>query len=231
MSDLVLPLLVLGGFMMFFISERIVRSLAGVAHGHSHSHSHSYSHGSHAQDDDVSRRKKDDDHTSAASGSSSSQLGPEQGEPRLKAGAILNLAADALHNLSDGIAIGAAFSSGSGLGFSIALATLLHELPHEIGDFAVLVQHGYTKWQAIRAQFATALAAFAGTAIGLLATKYAGLQQPLLAATAGGFVYVSCVAVMPDILSSGNPSFVQGVAEVGAMCAGIALMACVALLE
>eukprot|EP00903_Cladosiphon_okamuranus_P006947 g6761.t1 len=223
MSDLVLPLLVLGGFMMFFISERIVRSLAGGAQGHSHSH------GGHAQDDDVSRRKKDDDYVSSSS--SSSQPVPGEEESRLKIGAILNLAADALHNLGDGIAIGAAFSSGSGLGFSTALATLLHELPHEIGDFAVLVQNGYTKWQAIRAQFATALAAFAGTAIGLLATKYAGLQQPLLAATGGGFVYVSCVTVMPDILGGGNPSFLQGVAEVGAMCAGVALMACVALLE
>ena len=89
---------------------------------------------------------------------------------------------------------------------------------------------GFRKWQAIGAQFATALAAFAGTAIGLLATKYAGLEQPLLAATAGGFVYVSCVAVMPDILN-GSPTFPQAVAEVAAMCAGIALMACVALLE
>lgn len=89
---------------------------------------------------------------------------------------------------------------------------------------------GFRKWQAIGAQFATALAAFAGTAIGLLATQYAGLEQPLLAATAGGFVYVSCVAVMPDILN-GSPTLPQAVTEVAAMCAGIALMACVALLE
>lgn len=241
MSDLLLPLLVLGGFMLFFISERIVRSLAGgEGHGHGHGHTSLHLHGSDAHDDDVSRRKKDDDHASnsqpgegggASSSSSSSPSPPPSGAPRLKIAGVLNLAADALHNLGDGIAIGAAFASGSGLGHSTALATLLHELPHEIGDFAVLVQSGCTKWQAIGAQFATALAAFAGTAVGLLATKYAGLEQPLLATTAGGFVYVSCVAVMPDILSSRNPSFVQGVAEVVAMCAGIALMACVALLE
>lgn len=88
----------------------------------------------------------------------------------------------------------------------------------------------FRKWQAIGAQFATATAAFAGTAIGLLATRHAGLEQPLLAATAGGFVYVSCVAVMPDILN-GTPKFLPAVAEVAAMCAGIALMAAVALLE
>lgn len=132
MSDLLLPLLVLVGFMLFFISERIVRALAGGA-GHSHhGHSHGVS-GSNALDD-VSRRKKDDDHVPAAAG--------DDRGPKLKIAGILNLAADALHNLSDGIAIGAAFASGSGLGFSTALATLLHELPHEIGDFAVLVQSG-----------------------------------------------------------------------------------------
>lgn len=225
MSDLLLPLLMLGGFMLFFVSERIVRSLAGGGGGggaHSHSHSH-------APDDDVARRKKDDD---CADGTRQGDgAGGAATAPRLKIAGVLNLAADALHNLSDGIAIGASFATGGGLGYSTALATLLHELPHEIGDFAVLVQSGCTKWQAIGAQFATAIAAFVGTAIGLLATRYAGMEQYLLAATAGGFVYVSCVAVMPDILSGGNPSFLQGVGEVGAMCAGIGLMACVALLE
>ena len=88
-----------------------------------------------------------------------------------------------------------------------------------------------SKWQAIGAQFATAIAAFAGTAVGLLATGYAGIEQPLLAATAGGFVYVSCVAVMPEILNNPSTSLLQTIAEVGAMCAGIALMAGVALLE
>ncbi|CAN0209645.1 unnamed protein product [Ectocarpus fasciculatus] len=222
MSELALPLFVLGGFMLFFLSERVVRALSGGGVGQAHN------------DDDVSRRKKDDDHASEKKSSGSELLAsPPKGEEGsgLKVSGILNLAADALHNFSDGIAIGASFASGSGLGFSTALATLLHELPHEIGDFAVLVQSGCTKWQAIGAQFATAIAAFLGTAIGLLATRHAGMEQPLLAATGGGFVYVSCVGVMPEILNSGNPSFLQGVAEIGAMSAGIALMAIVALLE
>lgn len=133
MSDLLLPLLVLAGFMLFFISERLVRALAGGM-GHSH---HGHSHGGIGSNasNDVSRTKKDDDYVPDAA------AGGGRG-PKLKIAGILNLAADALHNLSDGIAIGAAFASGSGLGYSTALATLLHELPHEIGDFAVLVQSG-----------------------------------------------------------------------------------------
>lgn len=88
-----------------------------------------------------------------------------------------------------------------------------------------------SKWQAIGAQFVTAIAAFVGTAVGLLATSYAGLEQPLLAATAGGFVYVSCVSVLPEILNNGSVSLGQAVIEIIAMCLGIALMAGVALLE
>lgn len=82
MSDLLLPLLVLGGFMLFFISERIVRSIAGGG-GHSHGHGQ-------AQGDDVARRKKDDDFTDKnqlGQGRSSSS----QDTPRLQIGGILNL--------------------------------------------------------------------------------------------------------------------------------------------
>lgn len=131
--------------MLFFVSERIVRAIVGEGGGgHSHSHSHGHQQAPEGAtaggrvDDDVARRKKDDDHAPVVESSCVSS----NGRGRLKIAGILNLAADALHNLSDGIAIGAAFASGSGLGFSTALATLLHELPHEIGDFAVLVQSG-----------------------------------------------------------------------------------------
>lgn len=118
--------MVLAGFLLFFVSERLVRGLCGES-GHSHTHAPA------SYQDEVARRKKDDDSPppTAMSGS--------QGR---KTAGILNLAADALHNLTDGIAIGAAFASGSSLGQSTALATLFHELPHEIGDFAVLVQSG-----------------------------------------------------------------------------------------
>ncbi|CAM9949635.1 unnamed protein product, partial [Phaeothamnion confervicola] len=48
---------------------------------------------------------------------------------------------------------------------------MLHELPHEIGDYAVLVQNGLGRWSAIGCQFLTAIGAFVGTAVGLAATR------------------------------------------------------------
>lgn len=138
MGDLLLPLIILGGFLLFFVSERIVRGLMGEGSTHSHSHSHGT-----ALNDEAAKRKKDDDHTPDTGSGDPFSCGRGEGRgTKLKIAGILNLAADSLHNFSDGIAIGASFASESGLGYSTALATLLHELPHEIGDFAVLIQSG-----------------------------------------------------------------------------------------
>lgn len=53
---------------------------------------------------------------------------------KLTSGGLLNLAADSLHNFTDGVAIGASFVGGGGLGLAVFLSILAHELPHEIGE-------------------------------------------------------------------------------------------------
>ena len=107
----------------------------------------------------------------------------------------LNLAADAAHNFTDGLMLGANFLSGPRQGLSATLAILFHEVPHEVGDVAILMQAGFSKWAAIRAQLSTALGALLGTLVGLAAgrTNSALLQ----CFTAGGFIYVATVDVLP----------------------------------
>lgn len=61
----------------------------------------------------------------------------------------LNLAADFTHNFTDGLAIGASFLVSPAVGAVTTLTILLHEVPHEIGDFAILVQSGCTKKKVI----------------------------------------------------------------------------------
>ena len=58
--------------------------------------------------------------------------------------ALLNLAADTLHNFTDGLAIAAASRSGYRNLVAMILAVAMHELPHEVGDFAVLIQNGFS---------------------------------------------------------------------------------------
>lgn len=57
----------------------------------------------------------------------------------------LNLAADFAHNFTDGLAIGASYRAGHAIGVVTTLAVLFHEVPHEIGDFAILIQSGCSK--------------------------------------------------------------------------------------
>lgn len=78
------------------------------------------------------------------------------------------------------------------------LSILFHEIPHELGDFAILVKQGFSKQQAILAQFGTAIAAMMGTYVGLLTANVAG--EELLFITAGGFVYLATVNILPELL-------------------------------
>ena len=92
---------------------------------------------------------------------------PVQGSTVYKTSAILNLLADTLHNFTDGLAIAVAFSENFTIGVGISVAVLIHELPHEIGDFAILVQSGLTPWKAIKLQLVTAVGALLGCCLGI----------------------------------------------------------------
>jgi zinc transporter 7 len=154
---------------------------------------------------------------------------------------VLNVTADALHNFTDGLAIGASWSSApvvdswwqaiwSNRGSVATLSILLHEVPHELGDYCTLVAAGYTPWQAVRTQFVTAIAAFCGTAVALgLQTTEAG--GPLILATAGGFCYLACTTLLPHVLNEpvGRPW--HRLAHWLAFVVGLAFMYAVACLE
>jgi zinc transporter 7 len=63
-------------------------------------------------------------------------------EEEIKVSGYLNLAADFTHNFTDGLAIGASYLAGKNIGIVTTVSILLHEVPHEIGDFAILIQSG-----------------------------------------------------------------------------------------
>ncbi len=63
----------------------------------------------------------------------------------IKVAGYLNLAADFTHNFTDGLAIGASYLVSTNVGLITTITILLHEVPHEVGDFAILVQSGCSK--------------------------------------------------------------------------------------
>eukprot|EP01032_Pedospumella_encystans_P007912 gene7912-9431_t len=148
----------------------------------------------------------------------------------LKASGWLNLIADSMHNFTDGIAIGASFASGHGLAYATFLSVIFHEIPHEIGDFTILIQSGLTKSQAIKAQFVTAIAAVLGVSVGLLARRSEVAEELLLSFTAGGFVYLAGVNMLPGIVRT-KSSTLQTVLEMGCFVLGVGMMVMVTFLE
>ena len=221
---------ILLGFGIFLVADMILRT----AHPHDHhSHSHNHSH-----DGDVTRVKE----TKAANGETASTKSTM--DALLTPAVLLNIAGDALHNFTDGLAIGASFAtftvthSSSDITFASLMASqgglatisiLFHEIPHELGDYCVLLKGGFSKRQAILAQFMTAIAAMIGSLVGLWAVEGWG-SHSMVYLTAGGFVYLACVTILPQVLDE-HATFRMRLVQLLAFGTGVAFMYAVLLLE
>ncbi|XP_061427650.1 LOW QUALITY PROTEIN: zinc transporter Slc39a7-like [Lethenteron reissneri] len=155
----------------------------------------------------------------------------EEPKRELQVSGYLNLAADVTHNFTDGLAIGASFLVGPNVGVVTTLTILLHEIPHEIGDFAILLQSGCTKRQAMWLQLLTAVGALAGTACSLLAEGAGEAASAwVLPFTAGGFIYIATVSILPELLGRAAP-LAQSARQLVAMLTGVAMMVLIAAFE
>ncbi|RLU23386.1 hypothetical protein DMN91_003590 [Ooceraea biroi] len=109
---------------------------------------------------------------------------------------------DGLHNFTDGMAIGAAFSANIAGGFSTAIAVLCHELPHELGDFAVLLKAGMSTKQAIFYNLLSSVLCLFGMIFGVLLGSTPAATNWVFAAAAGIFIYIALVDMIPELSSN-----------------------------
>lgn len=93
-----------------------------------------------------------------------------------------------LHNVTDGLALGAAFSNSTTMGLTTTFVVLIHELPHEMGDFAYLIKKNFGLLDILLTQLATGSGALIGAMIGVYAGEL--FKTELLSLTAGGFFYM-----------------------------------------
>jgi len=120
----------------------------------------------------------------------------------------LNLLANCTDNLLHGLAVGSSFLSSSRLGITTTAAILLHEIPHEFGDFAILLKSGFDRWEAARAQISTALVGLLGALVALAFESSDDLETLLmyiLPFTAGGFLNIALVSVVPELMEEKRP--------------------------
>lgn len=207
---------VLAGILVFFILEKYIYSIKS-----SSTKAQSTKDIHRPTKAEKSKSKKDDDYV------------PQEcllhETEHIHASGILNLIADFLHNFTDGLAIGASFCSGTKLGLSTTISIFLHEVPHEIGDYAILIQSGFSKKKAIVLQAVTAVGAISGTILSLiLGSQYERANAWILPFTAGGFIYIATVHLIPQLK---NSSFKQTLVELVCFVIGVGIMYMMAWLE
>ncbi len=100
-------------------------------------------------------------------------------QARKKASGALVLVGDALHNVLDGVLIAAAFLTDVHLGIVTSVAIMAHEIPQEIGNFAVLLHSGVSRRRALILNLLTSLTAVIGGVVGYFALEQALAVLPL----------------------------------------------------
>ncbi len=142
----------------------------------------------------------------------------------------LVLVSDIIHNFLDGVIIAASFMVSVPVGLATTLAVVLHEIPQEVGDFAVLLHAGYTKRRAIFLNFLTALSAFFGAALFLAIGEYATpLTAYFVPLTAGGFIYIAVADLIPELQKTKR--FRDSLYQLAAVIGGVLAMAALTLFE
>nr|CDS30102.2 ufm1 conjugating enzyme [Hymenolepis microstoma] len=129
----------------------------------------------------------------------------------LKTVGYLNLLANSIDNFSHGLSVGAGYAVSIRAGLVATICLLIHEIPHEISDFIILLRSGFTKWDAIKGQLCTASTCLIGTfAIAIFKCSFKDYML-LLPFTAGGFLYIAMVSLLPTFLKEKDKteSFIQ----------------------
>lgn len=142
----------------------------------------------------------------------------------------LVLFSDGVHNFIDGVTIGASFMVSIPVGIATALAVILHEIPQEVGDFAVLLHAGYSKIKALFLNFLSALLAVVGVIFALvLGDVSENLVVYFLPIAAGGFIYIAIADLIPELQKTKEIKY--SALQIVTVMAGILAMVALVYLE
>ena len=217
------------GLGVFFVIEKLVLWWHTYSNGHredepgrTHQHTHTaheghhghVAHGGHGQDEDA----RGHPHGTQGHGTHGHDHGAHT------ASGVLVIIGDSIHNALDGVLIASAFLTSFPLGLVTTFAVAAHEIPHRVGDFAILVHSGMSRGRALVMNMATGLTSILG---GIAA--FFGLQRALgvlpyaLAFAAAGFLYIAVAGLIPGLHRRADPS--TSLAQVILMGLGVGTIA------
>ncbi|KAF3833977.1 hypothetical protein F7725_025181 [Dissostichus mawsoni] len=183
MPDYIYKMLVLiGGIYYFYLMETIFSLVAYKDNHHHHQHHHG-----------VSFEEHEKSHSHQKERTREQRLLP-----------YMITIGDGIHNFADGLAMGAAFSLSWKSGLATSLAVLCHELPHELGDFAILLHSGVSVRKALLLNVGSAMTSFVGLYIALSVATDLATKQWIAAITAGLFLYVGLADMLPTMVHISN---------------------------
>ncbi|MFA5025148.1 MAG: ZIP family metal transporter [Candidatus Shapirobacteria bacterium] len=111
----------------------------------------------------------------------------------------MSIAADSIHNLIDGLIITGSFGVSVPTGIATSLAVMLHEIPQEIGDLAILIHSGLSLKKASLMNLSSALFSLIGVAMVWIIGNKVNINGELMGLTAGGFIYLAASDLIPEL--------------------------------
>lgn len=191
---------ILAGILLFFVLEKL------LVWRHCHSHA-CEAHGEESHDD----HHHNHDHKQS--------IQPAGHRP---AGMFIILG-DSIHNFVDGVLIGAAFLTDVQLGIVTSLAVAAHEIPQEVGDFAILLHSGYKRGEAL---FYNVLASLSTVVGGVLAYFSLGdlhhILPYFLTLAASSFIYIAVADLIPSLHQ--KTDIKTSLQQIGFILAGVVLI-------
>ena len=181
------------GLVFFFLLDKAELWHHGHEHGGDHGHAHGHDHG-HAHAGETA-----------------------------KSGSWAVLAGDSVHAFGDGILIASAFMADLRLGVVAALAVLVHEVPHHMGDLVVLRGASSNRRAAlVKVSLAGSVTALGGmVGFALVDQLYRYLPFFLIIASSS-FIYVALADLIPQLQKRATPR--ETAAQIAWLLIGIGLV-------
>jgi zinc and cadmium transporter len=144
--------------------------------------------------------------------------------PIERATVSLILWSDAIHNFVDGVLLGVAYHVGLETGIGATIAVFAHEVPQEVGDFALLLGAGVSRKRAVRLNYLSSVTIVPGALVSSVwASASAGLVSALLPIAAGGFIYIALADLVPSLHHRRGAR--AGLLQLALILAGVAIIA------
>ncbi|XP_040045682.2 zinc transporter ZIP4 [Gasterosteus aculeatus] len=209
-------LVLIGGIYLFYLMETIF-SLVAYKDNHHHQHHHGEEsephhcdHGRVLEMYGQERKQKDKSHSASKADLVSdyddekSLSEPKEFTKEQRLLPYMITIGDGIHNFADGLAMGAAFSLSWKSGLATSIAVLCHELPHELGDFAILLNSGLSVRKALLLNVGSAMTSFVGLYIALSVATDLATKQWIAAVSAGLFLYIGLADMLPTMVHIRN---------------------------